>query len=146
MRLALAAVLAVLATGCNQQATADLAVCKSDLARAQADLTTAKAAQTAAEQKATGLEQQVAALNTQLTQLQGASAEAAKAAEEKAGAKKTVVHHKAKEAVKEIKVPAADQPASPADAYERANEKADVKMPPPTGKETPAEKAKRLGF
>ena len=105
MRLAIAAVFAALLAGCSQQATADLAVCKSELARAQSDIATAKSAQTAAETKAGALEQQVATLNAQLTKTQGQAAAAqSKAAHAKGAVKKAV----AEKEEKPVAAPAAD--------------------------------------
>lgn len=84
-KIAIAVAFAGLLAACGQQATADLAVCKSDLARVQAEATAAKAA---ADLKITTLEQAQAALQAKVTEFETAAAAAAEAAAAKAGAAK----------------------------------------------------------
>jgi hypothetical protein len=124
MKLKLAIITAALVgAACDNQATADLAVCKSDLAKTQADIATTKAAG----------EAKVAALEAQLKQVKD---DAEKAAEE------------AKKAIEaEAKTAAADTKAAVKKAVvETTAKKADVKVTEPVKNMNTADKAKAAGF
>jgi hypothetical protein len=68
--------------GCNQQAVADLATCKSDLTKAQTELT---AVQAAADQKVAALDAELKQAQDQLATYQSAADAAAAAAAKRAG-------------------------------------------------------------
>jgi hypothetical protein len=126
---------AFLVVGCGQQASADLAVCKSDLGKAQADATTAK---TASDQKISALEAQVKQAQDELAALQKANTEAAQAATDKTAAD-------AKTAADKTAAGKATVAKAKAETKKEA-EKADVKVTAPTKDMTVQEKAKASGF
>lgn len=132
MKLTIACVaVAALLAGCNQQAQADLAVCKGDLARASSDATAAK---TAADQKIAGLETQLKQAQDQLAANQQVTdAAAAKAAEEKAAADAKAAGTKTAAQKKAAEV-------------KKAAEGADLKVKQPVKDMTTQEKAKAAGF
>jgi len=128
-RIALVALLGALAAGCNQQATADLAVCKSDLTEAQAEVQAANAAKSAAEAKVVELEQTRQQLADQVAQYEKAASDADAAASAKADAAKS-------------------KSAAHRQAVKKAAEKADVKPvdTTPVKDMTKAQKKRALGY
>jgi hypothetical protein len=118
-KIALVAIVGTVLAGCGQQATADLAVCKSDLTRVQEEVQAAKDAQAAADAKVAALEEAQTALQAKVTEFE----EAAAATAAKTGAPK----------------PKVKKPAPPAD----------LKIAPttaPVQQMTQEQKAKGLGF
>ena len=129
------AVTTALLVGCNQQAEADLATCKSDLTKAQSE---AMAAKTTADQKVAALETQLKQAQDQLAANQKATDDAAKAADDKAMADKAA----SDKATAAGKATAQKKSAE----LKQAVEKADVKTETQTKDATTQQKAKAAGF